>query len=151
MSCSAQSARIWPQRAYGGRLASGSRGRSRGSVYACGLRVVILGIRFVLELCLFAALAAGGWDLAAGGLLGAGLATAAAVAGAVVWGAWIAPRSKRRLRDPQRFGLEVALFALGGLALWAIWSPTAGVVFAVASGAVAALTRVVGEPALQMP
>jgi Protein of unknown function (DUF2568) len=111
------------------------------------VRGVILGIRFVLELGLLASLAAGGWELAGGGLVGAGLATAAAIGGAAVWGAWIAPRSKRRMPDPQRFTLEVVLCALGGVALWAAWTPAAGIVFAGASTAVAALTRVVGESA----
>ena len=111
------------------------------------MRGAVLGIRFLLELGLLGALAAGGWALAGGGVLGVVLAVAAAVAGAAVWGVWIAPRSPRRLPDPARLALEVALFVLGGVALWAVASAAAGVAFAVAAVVVAVLTRVVGEPA----
>jgi hypothetical protein len=92
------------------------------------------------------ALAAGGWALADGGVLGGALAAIAAIAGAAAWGVWIAPRSRRRLADPGRFAVEVALFALGTASLWAVWTPAAGVVFGLASTVVAALTRLIGEP-----
>lgn len=117
----------------------------RGSTLA-RVRVGILAIRFLLELCLLVALGVGGWALAGGGVIGGLLSVVAAVAGAVVWGLWIGPRSSRRLPDPARFALEAALFAVGGAALWVVWAASAGVVFVAASIVVAALTRVVGEP-----
>ena len=106
----------------------------------------VLATRFLLELVLLGPLAEGGWALAGGGVAGGALAVVAAVAGAAGWGAWIAPRAKRRLSDPGRLGLEIALFLPGGVALWAAWRPAAGVVFTVASAVVAVLTRRVGEP-----
>jgi Protein of unknown function (DUF2568) len=110
------------------------------------VRGAILGLRFLLELCLLGALGVGGWAIAQGGLLGVFVGIAAAVIGAAVWGAWIAPRARRRLPDPARIAVESVLFALGALGLWVVWAPLVGVVFAVASIAVAALTRVAGEP-----
>jgi hypothetical protein len=59
---------------------------------------------------------------------------------------WIAPRSRRRLSDPARLALEVALFVLGGASLFVVWGPPPSVVFTVASIVVAVLTRRVGEP-----
>jgi hypothetical protein len=115
-----------------------------------GVRGALLGLRFLLELCLLGALGLGGWAIAEGGPLGALAGVAAAAIGAAIWGAWIAPRAKRRLPDPARFALETALFVLGAVALWVAWTPLAEVVFAVASIAVAALTRVVQEPAWPM-
>lgn len=109
------------------------------------MRLTILALRFLLELCLLAAVAVGGWALAGGGVLGGVIAVAAAIVVAAVWGMWIAPRAGRRLADPARFALEVVLFLVGGAALWVVWTPLVGVVFAVASIATAALTRVVGE------
>ena len=110
------------------------------------MRGAVLGLRFVLELCLLGALGLGGWAVTDGGPLGALVGVAAAVVGAVIWGTWIAPRARRRLPDPARFALETALFILGAAALWVAWAPPAGVVFAAASIVVAALTRVVREP-----
>jgi NhaP-type Na+/H+ or K+/H+ antiporter len=115
------------------------------------LSAAILTTRFLLELCLLGALGTGGWALAGGGVLGGVAAVAAALAGALVWGAWIAPRARRRLRDPARFALETVLFVLVGAALWVVWAPLAGVLFAAASIVVAALTRVVGEPGYSEP
>ena len=110
------------------------------------MRAAILGLRFLLEICLVAAFAWGGWSVAGGGILGGLAAAFEVVVLAIVWGLWIAPRSGRRLADPARFVLEVVLFVLGGWSLWIAWTPVAGVVLTVVSIVVAALTRVVGEP-----
>ena len=110
------------------------------------MRAAILGLRFVLELCLLGAFAVGGWTLAGGGIVGVLLAVFEVVVVATIWGVWIAPRSRRRLDDPVRFAFEVVLFLLGAMALWTAWSPVVGIAFAVASIVMAALTRLVGEP-----
>ncbi len=111
------------------------------------MRAAVLGTRFVLELCLVAALAAGGWTLAGGGALGVAAAILASLAGMAVWGAFVGPRSPRRLPDPSRLLLEALLFGLGGVALWVAWAPAAGIALAAASVVVALMTRQVGEPA----
>lgn len=74
-----------------------------------------LALRFLLELCLLAALAAWGFGLggAAGLLLGIGLPVAAAA----VWGVFVSPKAPNRLDDPWRLALELVLFALGTAAL----------------------------------
>jgi hypothetical protein len=78
---------------------------------------MLLAVRFASELALLAGAA---W--AAGGQLRSvpvavllGVVAALAVAG--VWGLWIAPASRRRLADPLRLGLEIALFAGVAVAL----------------------------------
>ena len=68
--------------------------------------MIVLTIRFACEL---AALAALGWY----GYREAGIALAIvlpAAAGAL-WGAWVAPRAKHRLRDPLRFAVESIVWA----------------------------------------
>jgi hypothetical protein len=78
------------------------------------MRVANLGLRFVLELAALAGLGVWGLD-AAGGVAGIGLAIAAVVAGAVVWGIWCAPKSDRRLAQPGRTVVQAAVFGLGAV------------------------------------
>ena len=62
---------------------------------------VVLALRFGCEL---AALGALGWYGAR--LAGVPAAIALPAAAGVLWGMWIAPRARRRLRDPLRFVVE---------------------------------------------
>ncbi len=73
-----------------------------------------LGLRFLLELCLLAALAA--WGFGLGGVVGVVLGIGLPVAAAAVWGLWIAPKAANRLADPRRLALELVRFALAGAA-----------------------------------
>jgi hypothetical protein len=76
------------------------------------MRVANLALRFGLELAALAGLAV--WGLgAAGGIARFGLAAAAVLAGAVVWGIWCAPKSSRRLAQPARTVVEASVFGLG--------------------------------------
>ena len=63
------------------------------------------------------------------------------VAGAAIWGLFIAPRARRRLREPVRFLVEFVLFAATGVLLglvgWVVW----GIALAVVGIGAAALTR----------
>jgi hypothetical protein len=61
------------------------------------------------------------------------------------WAAFIAPRARRRLPEPARFGVEFALFAAAGLALALSGWVLAGIVLAVVGIGIAALTRVVAK------
>ena len=72
--------------------------------------------RFVLELCMLAALGYGGFE-SASGLLAYVLAIALPLAAAVVWGMFIAPKARRPTVDPIRIVLEACLFAAAGAAL----------------------------------
>ena len=59
---------------------------------------------------MLAALAWGGWHLAHGTAASIVLAVVLPLLAAAIWGRWIAPRSRHRLPDPGRAGLEVLLF-----------------------------------------
>lgn len=70
-----------------------------------------LGLRFLLELCLLAALAYGGWhmvDPLAGSIT---LAIALPLLAAVIWGRYLSPRAAVAVRDPWRLLIELVLFA----------------------------------------
>ena len=69
-------------------------------------------VRFLCELAALAAL--GWWGSHAGGIA---IAIVAPLAAVVLWGAWVAPRAKHRLRDPLRFAVEsiVWVSAIGAL------------------------------------
>ena len=90
------------------------------------MRALNLGLRFALELCMLAALA--GWGFSENAVLG----VAAPVAAAVVWGLWIAPKAKRRLRDPVRLAVELLLFGAAAVALAAAGHDLLAVLFAAA-------------------
>lgn len=78
-----------------------------------------LGVRFLLELCILVIL--GYWGFKTGGqtltkvLLGVG----SPLLFAIIWGAFLAPKSSMRLQEPWLFLVEIALF---GLATWALFS-----------------------------
>lgn len=110
------------------------------------MRGLVLATRFLLEVVLVAALAAWGWSAGGGGGAGALLAVVVSLAAAGAWGAWVGPKSPRRLPDPGRLAVELALFVCGGLAAWVVWSPGAGLALALGSAVVAIATRAVGEP-----
>jgi uncharacterized protein DUF2568 len=105
-----------------------------------------LTVRFLLELLLLAALAWWGFSLDAPVLVRILAGLAAPLAGAAVWGLWIAPRARNRLRDPLRFGIETVLWVAGAGAVAAVWSTAAGVVFLVLALVTAVLVRVWPEP-----
>ena len=89
-----------------------------------------LALRFLLELCLLAALAA--WGFGLGGVAGVGIGLAAPIAAAAVWGLLVAPKAPNRLGDPWRLVLELVLFALAAAALVAAGYANLAVVFALA-------------------
>lgn len=105
--------------------------------------MALAGVRFASEL---AALVGAGVAGAAAGPVGA---VAAAVAFAVVWGVAIAPKSDRRLPDPGRLAVEVALFLAVGAGLVARGHPVGGVLLGGVGIAAAVALRVVpGTPGL---
>lgn len=91
-----------------------------------------LGLRFVLELCLLAALGYWGFQLDQNLLLRIVAGVGAPLAAAVVWGMYVAPKAANQLADPARFGVELVLFALGAGALWLAERPSLGIVLLVA-------------------
>jgi uncharacterized protein DUF2568 len=106
---------------------------------------VLLTVRFLTELALVAVLA---WAGAGASLPLAGrivLAVAAPVLAMIIWGLWLAPRARRRLRDPLRLTVELVLFAVAAAALAVTGPVVAALVFAVIAIGVALLLRV-GAP-----
>lgn len=93
--------------------------------------VVLLGLRFLLELALWASFAVAAVRLVDGpagwvvGLLGTAAATA-------VWGLLLSPRRRIRLPLPARVGIELALFAVAAALLAASGLTTAAVALMVA-------------------
>ena len=81
---------------------------------------LVLVVRFLSELVLLATFIAWGAHRDGVEWLLVGIGAAAVVA--LIWGRWIAPKAPRRLPDPRRYLMEVALFAAGGLAAWTVWS-----------------------------
>jgi hypothetical protein len=75
-----------------------------------GLTAMLLGIRFLAELGMLAALAWGGWFLGGDIALSLVLALLLPVVAATVWSRWVAPRARHRLTDPARLAVEVVLF-----------------------------------------
>jgi hypothetical protein len=105
-------------------------------------------LRFVLELLALAAFGILGWSVGTGVwrfLLAAGLPLAAAV----FWGAYAAPRSVRRLPDPQRFVFELVFFGAAAAALIYVGWLVPGLVFAVVVLANMVLVRVLKGPSLE--
>jgi len=98
--------------------------------------------RFLLELALLAAVAYAAGTVGSAVWLQIVLAVSAPCAVAAVWGAWVAPRARRRLPDPARLALEIALFLAGGAALAAAGQAVLGLVFAALAIVNAVLVRV---------
>jgi hypothetical protein len=98
------------------------------------MRGLNLGLRFVLELCAFAALAYGGWQVGGPVWLRILVAAALPLIAAVVWGRWVAPKASHPIPDPQRLipewvvfgGAAVALAVTGHLILAALLAVLAG-------------------------
>jgi len=95
------------------------------------VRVANSILRFLLELCALAALGYWGFH-AAGGAVQWLLGLGAPLAMAVVWGAFMAPKAARPLRDPIRIVAEIAIFGIAALALAVADQPGLAIAFAAA-------------------
>ena len=89
------------------------------------LRAANLGLRFLLELALLAAVSY--WGLQAQGAV---VAVVMPLVFAAVWGAFLSPKAKVALPRPARLALEVVVFALGAAGLFAAGATTLGIAFA---------------------
>ncbi len=78
--------------------------------------VLLLAIRFLLELCLLAAFAWAGYRIAPPGAeLACG--AAAAVCVALIWGIFLSPRRRVEIGSAGRLLIEIVLFAMASAAL----------------------------------
>jgi hypothetical protein len=89
-----------------------------------------LGLRFVLELCVLAALVYWGYQAGNGTWTRIALAIGAPLLAAVVWGVFGAPKASRQLHDPALLLLEIIVFGAGALALAAAGQRTLAVALA---------------------
>jgi O-antigen/teichoic acid export membrane protein len=89
---------------------------------------ILLGVRFLLELSLLAALGIVGFNASDDAAVGALIGAALVISAATVWGAILSPR--RRLDPPVgvRLTVELALFAGAAIGLAATGYPTWGAV-----------------------
>jgi uncharacterized protein DUF2568 len=85
-----------------------------------------LGVRFLLELCLLAALAYAGLQV------NVGLAVAAPVAAAVVWGLFVSPKARVPLPTVAWIAVQVVLFGAAVLGLVLAGNVVLGVLFGIA-------------------
>jgi len=108
------------------------------------VRELSLALRFVCELA--ALVAVGWWGWTVSPVLGVLLP----VAVAVLWGAAIAPKARRRLRDPARLGVELVVFAGATAAFAGVDQTVVAIVFALAASGTALLARRWPEPGLDV-
>jgi branched-subunit amino acid ABC-type transport system permease component len=95
------------------------------------LKVLNFAVRFLLELCMLAAVTYWGFKTQSGWLLKILLGIGLPVLIAVLWGMFIAPRATRPLSGAPRLTLELLLFASGAIALFASGKPTLGWVYTI--------------------
>jgi hypothetical protein len=89
------------------------------------------GLRFLLELCVFAAWAVGGAQLGRGLVARLGLGFVAALLVIVLWGLFVAPRAAVPVPLPVWLLLQVLVFAVAVVGLVAAGHPRLAVALAV--------------------
>ncbi len=94
------------------------------------IKGVNLGVTFLLEVALLAALGVWGFAAGGGGVLSWVLGLGAPILVAVFWGVFMAPKAVRPLRAPLHQLVELGLFGLGVAALYVAGQPTWALVFA---------------------
>jgi uncharacterized protein DUF2568 len=109
---------------------------------------LVLGARFLTELALVAGAAWAASTTPRNPIVAILAGIAASLAVAAVWSVAIAPASGRRVKDPVRLALEIALFLLVALGLDVVGHVVAAVVLAVAGVAAAVGVRFVHVPGL---
>jgi len=100
-----------------------------------------LALRFVLELCAFAALGYWGSQATSSTAWCVVLAIATPAAAIVVWGLFVAPKAKVKVSEPVRWAIELVVFVGAALALAAAGQVVLGIVLGVAAIANGVLVR----------
>lgn len=95
------------------------------------LRGANLGLRFILELCMLAALAYWGFRSGTGTLRHVVLGIGAPLLAAIYWGFFISPKAKFSLAAPVKLALEIIVFAVAILALYASGQHLLAIIFAI--------------------
>jgi hypothetical protein len=87
------------------------------------IQALNLALRFLLELCMLAALGYWGWHTGGTPAARVALGLGAPLLAATMWGRWLAPKARRRLSGRPLLALELLLFALAVAALFAVGAP----------------------------
>lgn len=97
------------------------------------LKAVNLGIRFLLELSLLAALAYWGWHAGGETFESIVLAVVAPLVAAVAWGIFVSPKARVQLATPAWLGMQAVLFGAAVAGLLHSGQPTLGIALGVAA------------------
>jgi uncharacterized protein DUF2568 len=89
-----------------------------------------LALRFLLELCAFAALGYWGWQAGSTTAWQVVLALVTPAAAIAVWGLFVAPKATVRVSEPARWAIELVVFVGAGIALGAAGQTVLGIVLA---------------------
>lgn len=95
------------------------------------LKVLNLLVRFLLELCMLAAVGYWGFKTQSGLFMKILLGIGLPVLIAVLWGMFIAPKATRPLSGASYLALELTLLASGAVALFASGKPALGWAYAI--------------------
>ena len=112
-----------------------------------GSRIAVDLLAFGCELAMLVLLAFAGWGLGNGGLMGIALAVLYPALVIVIWSFWVAPKAARRLADPWRLLVQVALFGATGVALGLADHLVLAIVFPVIASLTFVATRFIARPA----
>jgi hypothetical protein len=110
------------------------------------LRAAALAVRFVVELCLLAAVAYWGATISAGVAVRVIVAVVATAAVAVVWGVFVSPKARVPLGRTAWVAVQVVLFGLEVAALVAAGQTALGVALGVVAGVDLAVLLALGAP-----
>ncbi|SRR5215204_1019973 len=111
------------------------------------MRSAALGLRFLVELAMLAALAYWGFTTSDSVLLKILLGLGTPLVAAVLWGLVLSPKAAIRAPAPLLVILEMTLFAAAALALNAAGHPTLAIALAVAAVAQRVTLSTLGVPA----
>src|SRR5579859_2070207 len=96
-----------------------------------GFKAFNLAIAFLLELCALAALAFWGFQTGSTTLIKVLLAIGAPLVVAVIWGRFMAPTSRTRLRGRAYLAVKIVIFGIAAIALAVAGQGTLAIIFAV--------------------
>lgn len=102
------------------------------------LKLLNIGLRFLLELCILAIFGYWGFKTVPGVFTKSVLGFGAPILFAVVWGTFLAPKSSMRMEEPWLLLLELVIFAL---TCWALYS-TGKVNLTIAFGVIYLLNKI---------
>lgn len=93
------------------------------------IQALNLALRFLLELCMLAALGYWGWHTGGTPTARIALGLGAPLLAAAIWGRWLAPKAGRRLSGRPLLALELLLFGLAVAALFVAGAPGPAIAF----------------------